>query len=283
MTQATSVTTKVKIQKVRFITNLKGNIVPLLYLEKNEDLEKNNMDMNALIFNDLEPVAEGMGSGSEMLIEFSERGVPDIKEVLVKSGEGLDLPNFCPTCGERVFYFQNQPSCSNHYCPATSRAPIYRLFEVATLCKIEDAVIMLGKYPIAGSDTGSVDNLEELGLALSVMKDKNTQSRLNHWTAAHGGAYGEYLWNIEKKLEEYLKLPHMFISDFWRVCNFKDITEEEFQTLALFSPSEITPLMGSEVFDAMPKRVNDLITVNYEKIVWLKKFFEKFGKKEWKR
>lgn len=280
--------TTVTINSVQFITNLKGTLVPLFYIDDNEDLKKSKLDLNSLMFSDLEPIHKGYNVGTKLLVEFSKEGHPTVKdETINPSNKPVTIPISCNTCSSILVILKEEIGdnkntkhmCPNLFCPATSRNYIYTLFSIAMRAQTDVITYMLNRYPIGSNGPGSVDTIEELGMAMEQIEHKETAGRLQHWAKVHGDVFGEKLWGYELEMDKFLKGKTMKTEHFWLICNFKHITEAELEEILLLNPK--TLIQGNEKIDKLSKRPLELLEYNLGFVMWLLKFFEKHGEKEW--
>ena len=267
------------VNQTKCITNLKGKIVPLVYLNKTRDLEL--LGVNSLVFEDLKPLSQGIGVSAELAIKFDKDKQPETIDVIKKSATPYVAPRYCSTCCSELVK-KDGLRCVNNICPATSRGFVFKLLYKALgiSAPVNEIELMLNKYAIGSSDSGVVDTIEEFKIVFNLINAKNTQARVNHWEKLHGQNIGIKLWRHEMNIERYLKRTRMPINEFWDICNFKSISPNELKELNMIDPSSFVNGNCKQIKNLTP-RPRQLIEHNMDFIQWMVKFFDAYEEKKW--
>lgn len=210
---------KVKISDILYETGNDGNTRALLKFEQDEYLSKIGFQYLSI---PVDETVTDIGSLNIVKGDFAELnfsgnnlqsyniGREYISKVAFKT---TPLPKKCNVCGSDLVATKNilrkvkRLSCRNFSkCNAHSRASIYRLFELAGITDLG-----LVTYYLNDHYQSRIDHLMDVALIYkSSNGDPNTEPRQALWNGK------DELWQVEKKLHEYLLKIHAISDrDFW--------------------------------------------------------------------
>lgn len=267
------------VEKPIFRTGSKGKLFLLLKLNPTKELKQ--MEIDALAFDDLSVLNEGLGKNAKLKISFDKDKVPTIDNIIRKSEDMVLAPQKCGTCSSSLSTTPEGLFCENIFCPSTNLGFVYTLISLTGLTnriRREDIKEFLTTYPV-GETAAVIDTISEFKLAFNSIKAKNTQSRENQWKNTNPDNW-EKMWELDLVVDEYLRATEAPVSHFWRVCNFPGITEDVFHELTRINPT--TFLEGRcTKYKRLPKKARKYIEDNMDWVIWLNKFFTEFGRETW--
>lgn len=274
-------TAQVFVKDIIYRVNPKGKLYPILSLRSNKVLLKHNID--AIMFEDIiKPMqAHLLEKKIRLKVKFNEYLVPQDVSKLSIAGEHISPPSSCPSCNNSLAINPDGWHCTNIFCPGTSRGCIYKMFDfvAAIECVNNPTFIVNAKRFLdgfmLGDDKISIENLYEVKIALLHNVKKDTQPRLNNWVKQYGEVEGEELWKLERILFDYFKTD-ITTYEFWTICNFPKITQEEFVELQQLNPFEF--LEGSveteKIFSKLSAKTQRYITNNFDFLMMLESLFK---------
>lgn len=277
-----SQTLQLSVEKVQFKITPKGNLFPLISFNTTKELDK--MGIDSIAMPDINATLHHkIGKGARLKVEFQDESLgyqPEIKEVVKTATRSSELPSICPSCTNPLTSQGTQIMCLNVFCAGQSRGMIYKMFRlVDNTIKNEEITDFLDNYT-DGTIGCNIDTIGEFKLLFSQIPNKDTQSREGNWlkTSPETGAR---LWEIERKINDFLHSDKIPSSYFWSICNFPLIEEPTVNEMNKINPKKLLNLEYDLKKMNLSKKAERYLTNNLVFVDFLNNFFEAFGEKEW--
>lgn len=200
------------VSGVKFFTNSKGVLVPIITLDKEytarkgKDVEKfDGITMSSY----KELVSKEIGKGAVVHINFDDKLMPTITDV-IKTAKAPNPPTNCLYCNSRIVHVpQGDQLCVNHLCPAQGRTGIFKLIIGCSLEPLQtDAIITIHKwlntFP-CNQDVAEVSYYYEFLKLFHQELDKVGQVSRHKELKDRFGDAGGYLYLLEVNLKNSLQ------------------------------------------------------------------------------
>lgn len=210
-----------EITDVKWVTNTKGLVQPILVLDKEYEAikDKDSQKFDGIMFTDIEDVKAKMcGIGSKVEVVCNEQLVPTIGKVY-ETADAFKFPKTCMYCKHELNSLNGQYVCINHLCIAQGRTPLFKLIILSNMIQLDRKAVIdvhkyLNKFPHNGTDTNIEHIYSYLKLLQQILPEINTPKRKNVLTDTLGEKDGAGVWlyefTVAKKLRQGLE-PHEFL------------------------------------------------------------------------
>ena len=211
-----------EITDVKWVTNTKGIVNPILVLDKEYEAtkDKDSQKFDGIMFKDIEDIkAKLCGIGSKVQVVCDEKLVPTIGTVY-ETSDTFKFPKNCMFCKNELQTLRGITVCTNHLCIAQGRTAIFKLIMACNMVSLDRKGIVdihkyLNDFPYLG-DTSHIEHIYSyLKLLKTVEMQVDTEKRKEALVELFGGA-GAGVWLYEFTVLINLK-KGLGSNEFWYV------------------------------------------------------------------
>ena len=135
-------------------------------------------------------------------------------------------------------------------------------------------------YKITNEYDYAMNSFDEFRVVFKTIEHRNTQGREDKWLKANP-ELGKELWELDVKVEEFLKKEEIPTNIFWSICNFPLITEDQFNAIRNINPEKFLNGELDKTYTKLNQKTRDYLRVNLDMVHFLVKMFNSYGQKKW--
>lgn len=239
---------KLTIKKITHTTFKDGFIFPIIEFVESDKVEAVISNYN---------LVTTVRKGSQVHVKFIERPgerpeVISVERRKYQSKIPLDIP--CPACGSKLIYnliredLPGYKYCLNRFCFTRPKSHLHLLGKIVLGREYNSHVFeyFLKNFALRDGGNVSLDNFMDFKHLFYEIRSKNTASREEHWISKNREDVlidHSRLYDIELKIDAYLKKEEKPRAHFWAVANLD------------LSPGKLTSLGVSQLYNIDPSQM----------------------------